>query len=159
MSIDHQVYVGPYVACKVSKAQHTRRERQCLQCHQPRLSAPFCFACGGRVDWVETPIEADAVNEDEVSQALDEVLSPLPGDNPYDGWHFWFVNVPSRWGGRELWFDEDDETLLQEPIWGKLIGDEIDRFEAVFAAELKTLHKLYDKDNVEVRWGVVNMVW
>lgn len=160
MGFSYNTYVGPFVRCPI-----TQVERQSLRspaCTNPACvnhhrftQGQFCSLCGSRTGDVKYTELQDSVDDWEIFEAVNEVLTPAHGDAAAtwmsrNGVHLWKPNV-SRGDLAAGHLDDADFAVTE--ITPERIAVEVEEFARVFATEIAILRERYGA--AEVRWGVI----
>jgi hypothetical protein len=142
MSVDRNLYIGPYVRCTRRNETETYTEHGC-PVHAPDHNSPgpYCRKCGAMfVDTIRVRpkhISSYEVVGDELHGYEDE------------GTLYLFENGTKK-GAPEYGLDEHEQSSVD--FADMLPSRDRDWFVSAFAAELAKLREVYD--DVEVRWGV-----
>lgn len=162
MSIDYGTYVGPYIECRVETVQVTKTRKACTNraCknHERQVSgSAFCNLCGSPIGPVEYTEPEHAVDQWDLSDAINETLTSAHGDGYYrwnreQGIHLWKPNVDT--GGRDYHLESQEDFALFE-IAPDQPAAEVVAFEAQFAAELARFRVAYGDSAVRVKWGII----
>ena len=163
MSVDYQVYCGPYVECKPQTVLGKTSRRACTNenCTRYGISTvdTYCPKCGGKIGNCSKDTVTDVQDQDEIDNDL-SVLIPLINE-VIEGMtksHLYVVpicydaekeNVRKDIGE----FDARTEFEIRE-INGEIIAAEISFVKDL--PDMETLQKAYGVDNVVVKWGVLN---
>ncbi len=168
MGTDYTVHAGPYVVCKNEKAEAVLTRRSCTskkcpehkkEYHNPK--AKFCADCGSPIGDVEYKQNVLKIDQYELYEELDEALISPMGDY-YHYWRkknnidIWVSNLRNK--GREWSFDPHSTEFFAQEITLNLMQLEIIEFVEQFKEQLKILRKHYGENNVEVKWGIMNVV-
>lgn len=151
MSLDHRLYLGPYVYCGNPTIETTRFIRTCLKktCmqHGHYLRTTFCGDCGGQVEMTVTPCKASTVHAGDV--AVDRSTKRIRYFS-FGEHDTWFPN--ETWAGSEDW----DLTLTGErEVAVGVPAREKAAFVTAFQHEIAFLRSIYGETAVEARWGLL----
>ena len=89
------------------------------------------------------------VNEDLVPYRLDATNAK--------GYDIWVSNITCK-GARDFSFRPKDDGEQYDEISSNMIQEEINEFLSQFKDAVGILTKLYGKENVEVKWGVIHEI-
>lgn len=159
MSISYRTYVGPYARCAVERVEKTVMQITCpnVECanHGESMRQPYCDRCGTRVSSLPHTELTDAVDDYDVSEAIDEALC-TPSGGGYATWveqhgaHLWLPN--RRMPGRDPSLEEREAFALFE-IGEKQRDAEILQFQITFEDALRELRTRYG--NLTLHWGII----
>jgi len=150
MSIDHNLYIGPYVVCQnpsieITESLKTCPKVKCKRAGRETLSA-YCCDCGAETQFEDFPLTDRKVCSDEVFQAFNERLYCSYDDDLVD---IWLPNI--KYGVDRIDIENLDGAV---PLAGDHLN-EVDLFMTAFRVELDILEDAYGKDKVVVLWGIV----
>lgn len=151
MSIDHTVYLGPYLRCKSSQKQEAVVSWGCKTCEIVLYSRvqKFCTDCGSAMgDW-EKVESVDLVNADEVSENIDEQLTCVE----IEGFFLWKPNLNKPDEKRFFRFDPDHKDDFEYNP--EKDSTEIARFLHEYKDAICKVKDAYGENNTEVTWGLV----
>jgi hypothetical protein len=166
MSVSHNTYLGPYFRCRTRTETVTVEVVACPNAacprHGKRLSFQdaaqrYCPHCGTPIDRAfPAEDEQDAPDRWDVSDAIDEALSEVTGDDadfPRGfGYHLWLPNV-GRFGGPKR-AKADSSCGVEIVLDGVDIEAEKAWLDGAYP-ERETLVELYGLGRVETRWGLI----
>lgn len=151
MSVDHNLYVGPYAVCQNSEITGARSIALCSKksCknYKQELTSHFCPDCGSEVNESRIPVAIRSVN----TQNLD-VKSRLYSPDDIDSGDLtdiWLPNVKYDVARRDI-----DHLNGAVPLSVDHLA-EVDLFIKAFRPELAALETAYGKESVSVQWGIV----
>lgn len=167
MGIDVTTYLGPYFECKVERTTRVSSYRGCptpgcrLCAKEVGESTIYCSRCGSGIVTLSKSACVDAIDWDEVREALHDSFYLAMGDDlgrwmRDEGVHIWIENRDIRESGgksfdpcsHSIWYVVDAETLTRETI----------RLHEKCKIELEILRKFYGEDNVKIKWGLLSMI-
>lgn len=161
MSIDYRIYVGPYVRCTVDPVPVTKLR---VSCNTPGcknngkpMREPYCALCGKHVATQSYVELGQAIDEWDISEAINETLHSAHGDE-YARWsvehnaHLWMPNRPIDLAAGHL---ETPTDFALMNIGTNTVADEIMRFANTFPGEIAYLQEQYGMANVQILWGVI----
>lgn len=150
MSVSYKVYIGPYIEVRVPK---TDKVKACpasdCKLYGKKSWQRFCPECGSKVEMVSVlPKEiSDFDMYNETNGSLTEVI--LEDLNPGDVRYF-IPNIVGYGLVRELFENTVSEILVSD------IVSNLDAFLKSFAKPLEKIFRVFGKENVIVKWGVVS---
>jgi len=170
MSVDHNVYLGPYIACVYQPVERMNQVYFCSQteglqlpdprgrgtAHRVTSSDKFCSQCGSSIStkMVATGKFNSNVDQGALRQAINERLyeasSMGGGEFGAPNTEYWLSNVRDTIT-RQTKLDSYEETALS--ITPELIQAEIQCLEKFFSKEIEILKQHYK--SVQVVWGLL----
>lgn len=156
MSIDHHIYVGPYLLVQnrqeiIKSKIHSCTNFECIA-HGlfKSIEFQFCSTCGSEIAntlvsnnyWISLPIDPDRLIEIEVP-ASKGLLALISNSTHLDADE-----------GRKLHYSQDDGQFTVEA--GDVPQLEKSIFEAEFASEIAAVKAALGEGAVRVTWGVVS---
>jgi hypothetical protein len=170
MSINHTVYIGPYVLCHDTLVDQPEDFRTCMNktCRNHNHKAnspPFCPECGHKIQGITQIQKTKKVNTSIIYENLNEVLSPV--ENFEDDNCYWVCNKqnptcysydPCCCGELSLTYAEEYGFRIEGGSHPGILSpdDGLELFKSMYKAELDVLIAFYGEANVEVFWGILN---
>lgn len=163
MSVDCQVYCGPYVECKPQVITGRTQKRGCINEHCTRYGVStidtYCPKCGTKIGNCSKETTTNVQDQDTIDNDL-SVLIPLINEVIEGMTKLHIYVVPSCYDAEKEnvrkhigEFDTRTEFAMRE-INGEIVAAETNFVKEL--ADLETLQKAYGADNVVVKWGVLN---
>lgn len=170
MSLDHTVYYGPYVECKVERVEKIVHvpgctNKECGSYHVLNAASEFCPQCGSSIGTFEKKTHVENVDYYDWYEGSEEPYGSIyrnfdspNGDHIENemskmGIHVWMPILPDRLG----YFDPQSEVDIREIDLQKEL-----KLLEYFQGEGNTvdfLRQAYGKENVTVKWGVLNEIF
>jgi hypothetical protein len=150
MDEDQNVYLGPYLECRVERVMRTRTVRGCPKCGRDG-GVTWCPDCGKLLGPIERTAPEPAVDQRAAFDATDKALAPLCRPKEVFYWAYDDRRDPPR----EFIIDEDDFAIdLTDNRHGP---EETEWFGRAYGPEIATLRGLYGDGNLRACWGL--LVW
>jgi hypothetical protein len=172
MSIDHTVYIGPYVECTDTIINHPEDFRTCINEKCPNYNeqakpSPYCPECGHHIKSATQIRQAKKTDVHHICQKINEVLAPIEN---YDLNNcYWVCNKenptfynydPRRSDGLALTYDEEYGFKIEKGSKSGILSpnDGLELFKSMHKIELDVLIEAYGEENVQIMWGILNWV-
>jgi hypothetical protein len=152
MSVDTNIYLGPYVRCKKEYVPITEERKGCPKCKSDFQAGSFCAVCGGKTGTFRVEMETEKVEPFAFTAALKERLYFAGANTEFSNdFEFYLPNVSIPGIDREKRLD-GDENICQA-IDSDQISEEKRVFSKFFSKELAKIKKAYGEYFIE--WGVL----
>lgn len=154
MGIDYNTFVGPYIEVYNPEKDTTVkfptcRNVNCVQ-HGTELSGIYCSRCGKLID-LATRISKERIEFDWYTSLGEKNICGITVENKSD--NEYFISNKNDIAGIYM----DGRYPSVEEIEIKNIQIQIKNFKKMASVEIKKLEKIFGKDNVKIKWGV--LVW
>ncbi len=169
MSIDYEVYVGPYLECKIKQIPTTLNITSCVnhECSHYRVrligeQPPYCPHCGEEIGSYATSVMREEPDNSELyeDEKFCEIFDFLHGDyiERVQNTRNIHVYVPNETRAPGFSFDPRDEIDIREFNPKSLVYDPARWKAQVDGADAyKKLVAMYGgPENVVFKWGVIN---
>lgn len=161
MSIDYEVYVGPYVECKTKTAKITVRNRGCTNPECVNFERPtvhdFCPACGQQISMFEMEVEGETPDVDPLMEDDQFCAFLLPicneGADSISRDRSVQIFTPNQVEAPGYLFDPKTDMDFRE-MEPETIQAEKTYVEGM--EQMARLRDFYGDENVEVKWGILN---
>jgi|HubBroStandDraft_4_1064222.scaffolds.fasta_scaffold00029_76 hypothetical protein len=161
MSSHASLYIGPFVECKVTRTTVERTlDKICVNDVCPRFERhtydnnKFCAECGHPVGHRKIQEEGDSVDRYDMTVKLREKLASVAVST---GMHHYVPNVYVKGMERQMRLHPEEREFAHVLDPGTFI-DECHAFTKQFCACMDMLEQAYGKENVRVRWGIINTI-
>jgi hypothetical protein len=151
MSIHCHVNVGPFLKCKVGTKEVQAKRFGCEKC-KTWNEHKFCIGCGLACVYYSAVRNEDSISG---SSLMEEIEGALCYYNIQEGYHFWFGNNDAAIG---YYFDPNEAEDGYKVFHPLDLDHEKEMFCISYKKEIAKLEEAYGKENVEVMWGVVNVI-
>ena len=157
MSIDKNIYIGPYAVVPKEQVEKAVSVDGCQKCKTENGKDGFCSKCGAKRTTYKKVVKVNRVDDWDLSDKMKErLISPHPMSSFLSATEeFWIPNVDIPGIKRQVHFSGgtagDDQRVI--PMSENMMGIEEKAFREFFKDDLETIKDAYSK--LDVKWGLI----
>jgi hypothetical protein len=162
--IEINTYIGPYIECSFTTIPSESTIYGCvnINCEKHKVSCAhilnFCDCCGNRLQKLKDTILVPAINQVDVIDELNQNLIYPNGDGyikyeVYNNKHIYMCNNIDD----NICFNTNyfEETIIQELD----LSNSVNLFKKKYSEEIKHLENIYGKENIVIKFGLINEIY
>lgn len=152
MGLYLSVHIGPYIEVKKTITRDSSETIRICPNHPNNVEiySSYCPTCGTKIETVIKPITKTVSAWDTIFEDDDFV------DNlhamPYNG----NILLPNKYAPQNIKFDNDGDNCIDLTDIKSIQQIQMDWMNSQFKKEISYLEKIFGKENINIKWGIIS---